>query len=155
MGAVHKISECFFEDSFSLIALHSSLEDYALGYILNKNLKSNFKRAKKDLDVNQHISFPIFNWEDIENDNYWTLIANKTSYEDNNREQGSLFANVTSYTTHHLIPEYKEADYFIKIEQVDKVIEESALKLIMGIPKIMTAYTIDTHNLKSKNNLIF
>lgn len=154
MGAVHKISECFFEDSFSLIAIHSNLEDYALGYILNKNLNSNFKRAKKDLDVNQHISFPIFNWEDIENDNYWTLIANQSAYEEN-RVQDGLFANIPSYTIHHLIPEYKDVDYFIKIEQEDKVLEESALKLITDIPKIMTAYTIDTKNLKSKNNLIF
>ncbi|MGJ8659359.1 IPExxxVDY family protein [Cellulophaga fucicola] len=154
MGAIHKISEDFFEDSFSLIALHSSLEDYAIGYNLNLFLKANFKRAKIDLDVNQRISFPFFEWEDVDNHNNWTLISNHSKIEEQ-EEQGGLFGSELSYTTHYLVPEYKDVDYFLKIEQEDKQIVAAILKQIVSIPKIVTAYSIDVDNLKSKNNLIF
>jgi len=154
MGAVHKISEYFFEDSFSLIALHSSLEDYAMGYTLNQHLRSKFRRAKKDLDVNQRTSFPIFNWEDKQNDNYWTLISNQGIFEEESEQLG-LFASEPSFITQYLIPEFKEVDYFIKLEQEDDNLEKSAIKSILAIPGIVTAYAVDAENLKSKNNLIF
>lgn len=154
MGATHKISEYFFEDSFSLIALHSNLEDYAIGYSFNLHLKTNFKRAKTDLDVNQNISFPFFEWDDIKNDIRWTLICNHSIQEDQEEQEG-LFSNERSFTTHHLVPEHKEVDYFLKIEQEDELELESILKQIVHIPKVVTAYSIDVDNLKSKNNLIF
>ncbi|MCK0158581.1 IPExxxVDY family protein [Cellulophaga sp. F20128] len=154
MATTHKISEDFFEDSFLLIALHSNLEDYAIGYSFNLHLKSNFKRAKTDLDVNQHISFPFFEWDDIKNDIRWTLISNHSKLEELEKQDG-LFSNESSYTTHYLIPEHKEVDYFLKIEQEDEKELESILKQIVNMPNVVTAYSIDVENLKSKNNLIF
>ncbi len=154
MGAIHKISEDFFKDSFALIAIHSSLEDYAIGYSLNLHLKSNFKRAKTDLDVNKHSSFPIFEWDDTENDINWTLISNHSKTEEQ-AQKDSLFSNELSYRKHHLIPEHKEVDYFLKIDQEYKNILGAVLKQIASIPKVITAYNIDVNNLKSKNNLIF
>ena len=154
MMAIHKITDDFYEDSFTLLALQSSMEDYAIVYALNLCLKSNFKRASKDLDLSEDISFPIFEWRDEQNDSYWTLITN-TSIQEESLVGSDLFANEPSYTKNHLVPEYKDADYLLKIEHDDDSIEERTVKQLQTIPKIITAYILEVDNLKSKNNLIF
>ena len=154
MVAVHKITEDFYEDSFILIALHSSLPDYALTYAINSSLKAAFKRSKKDLDLSSIISFPFFEWEDEINDRYWTLITNSSRNKEN-VITADLFKDEVTFTRHYLIPEHKEIDYFLKIEEEDAHMVEDILKALATIPKIITAYKIDAENLKSKNNLIF
>ena len=149
MAAVHKISEDFYEDSFILIALHSSLEDHSLVYALNLCLKSNLKRSKTDLDISKNISFPIFEWKDMVHDANWTLITN-FSIKEEKAGQGGLFDNEPSYRTHYLVPEHKDVDYFLKVE-MDEVDDcDLILKGILKIPKVITAYTVDNKNLKSK-----
>ena len=136
MVAMHKMSLDFYEDSFALIALHCSLEDFTLAYTINKYLKCSFK------------------WKDTINDRYWTLVPNSVQSEENTNNTG-FFKNVPSFTKKHLIPEYKNVDYFMKLEQEDLDSESAILKSILAIPNIITAYTINTNTLKSKNNLIF
>ena len=154
MAAIHKITEDFYEDSFALIALHSSLEDFAIVYSINQCLKSNLCRSRTDLDISQNISFPIFEWKDLKNDRYWTLITN-SSVQEENIVQSGLFQNEPSYTTYQLLPEHKEVDYFLKIEMDEGNGEDEIVKLILTIPGVITAYTLETNKLKSKNNLIF
>ena len=154
MMAIHKITDDFYEDSFTLLALHSSMEDYALVYALNLCLKSNFKRSSKDLDISEYVSFPIFEWKDNSNDSYWTLITN-TSLQEENTARADLFMNEPLFTKHQLLPEHKDADYLLKIEHDDDSIEEQTVKQLLTIPKIITAYALDVNHLKSKNNLIF
>ena len=152
--AIHKITDDFYEDSFTLVALHSSMEDYAMVYALNLCLKSSFKRAAKDLDLSEDISFPIFEWRDERNDSYWTLITNN-SIQEESLVGSDLFANEPSYTKHHLVPEYRDADYLLKIEHDDDSLEEHTVRQLQAVPKIITAYVLDLDHLKSKNNLIF
>lgn len=152
--AVHKISGDFFEDSFTLIGVHSSMEDYAMVYALNLFLKSNFKRSSEDLDISKDVSFPFFNWKDGVNDRFWTLITN-ASLQEENLETTDLFKDVPSYKNYYLLPEYTTVDYLLKIEHDDEDIEEDILKTLLTIPKVITAYRIDIDTLKSKNNLIF
>lgn len=154
MGAIHKISEDFYEISFSLIAMHCNLEDYAMAYELNKSLKSNFKRCTEDLNLKAHISFPIFEWDDTLNEQYWTLISN-TSLKERNMAKGDLFQDEPFYTRHYLVPEHKDVDYFLKIENEETETEENLLRSILAMPKVVAAYYVEIDNLKSKNNLIF
>lgn len=154
MVAMHKMSLDFYEDSFALIALHCSLEDFTLAYTINRHLKSSFKRRSKNLVFSDTASLPVFEWKDAMNDRYWTLVPNSVQAEENTNDTG-FFKNVPSFTKKHLIPEYKNVDYFMKLEQEDLDSESAILKAILAIPKIITAYTINTNTLKSKNNLIF
>ncbi len=152
--AVHKIIDDFCDDSFTLVALHSSMEDFAMVYTINSCLKSKFKRSSEDLDLSKNLSFPIFEWKDDSTESYWTLINNKSEY----REQSighDLFENERSFSKRYLLPEYKEVDYLLKIEHDDYTLEEETLKKLLKIPKIITAYILDADQLKSKNNLIF
>ncbi len=155
MATTHKIFEDFYEDAFVLIALHSSLEDYAMVYALNRCLKSNLKRTREDLDLSQQISFPVFEWRDVIHDRYWTLLNNNCIKEDDTSIEQGLFGEELTYTNHKLVPEYKDVDYFLKVEQDEDNFEEQVVKLILTLPNVVTAYAIDADQLKSKSNLIF
>ena len=152
--AVHKITDDFYEDSFALVALHSSLEDFSIVYTINSYLKSKFKRASEDLDLSEKVSFPIFEWKDDSTESYWTLISNKSQFQE--KSMGNdLFENEPSFSKQYLLPEYREVDYILKIESDDFAFDEDVLKSLLTIPKIITAYILNTDHLKSKNNLIF
>lgn len=159
MAAVHKLTEDLYEDSFDLIALHTSLEDFALGYALNIALKSNFKRRRRDLDISGRVTIPIFEWKDDLKDRYWTFFTNKGVSQDMGAENG-LFKEELSYRKHPMLLEYREVDYFLKIEQdgsdnYRQTENENTIAKLLTISKVITAYTVETQKLKSKNNLIF
>jgi hypothetical protein len=150
----YRISEDLFVEEFVLIALHSSLEDHSMVYILNQGLKLLLKRTTEDLEIEGHGSFPVFEWKDEINDRIWTLFTNNNvKIEELNRVD--LFQNELSQTVHHLIPEYREVDYFLKIEQGEENLEDEVTQKILQIPNIITAYTVDTERLKSIHNLIY
>ncbi len=150
----HKISADLYDDSFKLIAIHSDLQDYALTYAINFQCGLYLKRMKKDLCLSENLSFSVFDWDDGMNDVYWTLIANKCVVEEVIPSDG-LFGNDVNVTTNHLIKERKEVDYFIKVESSDDSLFSQKIKYINQIPKVITAYPLETQNLKSKRNLIF
>lgn len=154
MAAVYKINEDFYDDSFLLIAIHSSLEDYAIVYHLNKTLKANFKRSNTDFDLSENSSFPWFDWEDQFHDRYWVLIANQSTKQEL-QVNNDLFQNETTYSRPRLVPEYKDVDYFLKIVEEEGLESDDIVKMLTKIPKVITAYTVSTDKLKSKKNLIF
>ncbi len=155
MVAIHKMLRDTYEESFTLIAIHSGLEDYALVYSLNLYLKSKFKRAETDLDIGKDNSFPIFEWKDAKNDRGWTLLQN-TIIKEHAIDTSGFFENEIVYKRQHLLPEHKEVDYLLKIENEElEIDDEDIVKSILMIPNIITAYTMEANKLKSKNNLIF
>lgn len=154
MAAVYKIDSDFYNDSFLLIALHSTLEDYAIMYFLNQSLKANFKRNKRDFDLAEGSSFSVYEWEDNYHDRFWTLIANRSSKR-TVLANNDLFHNEHTYVKPRLIPELKEVDYFLRIEDDSTLGQEQIIKKVLTVPKIMAAYHVETNKLKSKNNLIF
>ncbi len=63
MATTHRILDDFYEESFSLIAIHCSLEDYALVYALNRYLKTQFRRLRTDLDIDKRHFLSHFRME--------------------------------------------------------------------------------------------
>jgi len=159
--AVHKLvlDDVFDEVVCTLIAIHCSLEDYRLAYLLNKHLDIALIRKPSDLDYDKGQStYSIFEWEDDKQLTTWGLVSNvcKTeSYQQINYK--SLFENQEKITkTTHLIPEYKRVNYFLKIDTAFNLSKEKYIvNSILKIPQIATAYSIDSSQLKSKDNLIF
>ena len=156
MGSVntYKLSEELCDEDFVLIAVHSSLEDHALVYALNSHLKLKLHRSDFDLEITGYGNFPVFEWKDNINDRFWTLIINNNVKEVQLNEP-DLFQNEISHTVSHLIPEHREVDYFLKVEQGDECLEFDITKTLLIIPNIVTAYIVNTEQLKSKHNLIF
>jgi len=151
MGTKHKILEDFYDEWFVLIALHCNQEDHALAYAINSTLKTRFKRSKQDVDMEGNFTFPMFEWFDEKTDSNWSLFPNGTLGQADIDKTG-LFKDMPSSAKHHLVPEYKEVDFFIKSDY------EMAATMVKGlhkIPEVITAYTIDCEKLNSKNNLIF
>jgi len=159
--AVHRLLvDDFYDPSFSLIAIHCSLEDYRLAYLLNKHLNINLVRLPKDLDYKYlDANYSIYEWEDKQQQTTWNLISNVCNKEEASlQSSGSLFnTNQTMLKTYHLLPEFKKVDFFIKITTDDEesINEIQLLKTLQEIPQLITSYNIDSDQIKSKDNLIF
>ena len=159
--AVHKLilDDDFEESIFTLIAIHCTIEDYRLAYLINKNLGINLVRQKNDLDFsNGKSTYSIYEWEDEKQRLSWYLVSNICKTNDVHQvKTGLLFQNNQSVTkTHHLLPELNQVNYFLKIDDEFNIKKEKHIvNTIQNIPQIITAYTIDQNQLKSKDNLIF
>jgi hypothetical protein len=158
--ALHKLLvDDFYDASFSLIAIHCRLEDYRLAYLLNKHLELNLRRKEQDLDYNYFdASFAIFEWENEKIDRVWNLVSNVCKKEEAAlQSSGSLFDNQTAITrTVNLLPELKTVDYLIKVSNEDRHFNEKLiLNKIQTIPQVITTYSVDIDQLKSKEHLIF
>ena len=156
--AIHKIQiNDFISDDYELIAVHSSLDDYKLAYMLNKELGVQLSKNLAYVEIakkKKKSAFSNYIFDDEKNDVVWTLIENKTTIINSNKQTTSLFEQVD--ITVFLLPEFKKADYLIKIENIDYGFDsESIIEKIQEIKNVTTAYAIDITNLKSKNNLIF
>lgn len=159
--AVHKlILDDTFDDSvYTLTAIHCRLEDFRLAYLLNKHLGICLSRKVSDLDAkNGQASYSIFEWEDVKQLITWSLVSNICKTEEiQQTDYKSLFDNQEKITkTFHLLPEYKTVNYFLKIDgELSIKKARSITEAILNIPQVATAYSIDSGQLKSKDNLIF
>lgn len=158
--ALHKLLVDDFEDeAYSLLAIHCNLEDYRMAFLLNQFLNINLKRCPHDLDFQYTTaSYSVYEWEDNKRQAMWNLIGNIFKREEDSLvSSGSLFdATSKVIKTYNLIPEYKNVNYFLKIENDDNYMNlKSVISIIQKIPQVVTVYDIDVSTLKSKNNLIF
>jgi hypothetical protein len=145
---------------YTLIGIHCTIEDYRLAYLLNKALEINLSRKPKDLDnCNLKTAYPIYEWENPTQLATWNLVANscKVKNDPDTNTLNSLFnAQQGSTKVYHLVPEYKKVNYLLKIEnELSSNREKLILNNILNIPQVVTAYSIDAEQLKSKDNLIF
>lgn len=156
----HKLLFEEVEEDYQLLAIHTLLEEYKLAYLLNKYLQISFKRARIDLDFDHgdiQAHYPLYQFKDPVNYKIYYLIKNK--YQGPVKKvisSGSLFEEEElSPQLTCFIPEYKEVDYFLKIEEDMKVEQvQEIFSIIASIPGVLTTYMVDPNQLKSKNNLI-
>lgn len=158
--ALHRLLVDDFEDGlYSLFAIHCTLEDYRVVYLLNQHLNLNLRRKRFDLDFrNEMASYSIYEWEDQETLAMWNLVSNVCKKEEFTAvNPGSLFdAPRKVMRTYNLIPEYKRVNYLLKIDTDGQYLNEKAIiNKIQEIQQIVTVYSIDASQLKSKDNLIF
>lgn len=149
-----------YEESFDLIAIHCSEEIYKLAYLLNHHTNWNFSRCKNDLDLtqkNELVYFPIFSYLDNNQVNYY-LIQNKTYSQPQKNEQkkdlSTLF--LKELNIYYLLPQFKTVDYLLKIEHENQNFPlKRLISIINEIKQVVSVYSIEITNLKSKENLIF
>jgi len=158
--ALHKLLvDQFYDETYSLLALHCTIEDYRVAYLLNQYLNINLKRHPKDLDFEYiKASYALYEWEDSQRQMTWNLVSNICRREEESLvSSGSLFNSKEKITrTFSLIPEFKNVSFFLKIDNDGNHINEKVIiNKIHKIPQIATAYSIDLFDVKSKDNLIF
>jgi hypothetical protein len=140
------------DDEYFLIGIHTTLEDYKLAFLLNKNLGTSFSKLKEGLYF-EKTSFSLFNYSNKKYDFEWFLLANSAKRE-NQTESNKLL--LIAETKMYLIAEKKKVDFFIKISgsvQYSFVLE--TIDKIKKIDQVITSYSIDKNTLKSKDFLIF
>jgi hypothetical protein len=142
MKAIKLVVEYDFD--FEFIGLISSLKGHKLAWNINNELKIELKKEDDIcLDFLHEGQLVIINYNFETEYSNFRLIKNKSCE----------FANIASP---YLIPELKEYDYFIQLQDesgffgISSIMEK--LKNINGIEYIKL---IETENLKSKDNLIF
>ncbi|HTG65235.1 MAG TPA: IPExxxVDY family protein [Flavobacterium sp.] len=161
--AVHKLSlDEFDEIDYNLIAIHTSLEDYRLAYFINQKLPINLAKSIDEVHINikeGETKFSRFYYYDEENTVAWNLVQNINEVvSEKNEGVHNLFSDTSEdiSTKVYLLPEFKKADYFLKIDNTDDSIDVNEIKTILNsIDNITTVYTVETKQIKSKNNLIF
>ena len=158
--ALHKLLfDDFNVDTYSLLAIHCTIEDYRVAYLLNKELQINLQRKSQDLDFKYTASsYSIYEWQDENQQTTWNLVSNVCKKEEEALvSSGSLFEEPNKVLrTHNLIPERKKVNFFLKIDNDGGFInEKQIIQGIQNIPQIATVYSIDVSELKSKDNLIF
>ncbi len=155
MSKIHSF-DFEYDHNYTLIGIHSTLEDFRIAYFLNKNLNTNLKRFKNDLDFpSKKCSFSLFIYENVSTFTSWSLIANKYVFVNSVRSNDNNLFKEESKTS-FLISEKKQVDYFIKINgNIDQIFLQNILSKINNTHNIITSYPIDPYDLKSKDNLIF
>ncbi|MHB0754871.1 IPExxxVDY family protein [Polaribacter sp. M15] len=153
---IHSLGLNICEEEYSLIGIHTTLEDYKLAYVLNKNLGTRFYKSKEDLsfgEMKKQASFSIFKYLNKKYDFEWFLIANSSKRENLTVSNELL---LTSETKTYLIPEKKKVDFFVKITgNINYSFFIETIQKIKKIDQIITSYSIDKNTLKSKDFLIF
>lgn len=161
--AIHKLDLGEFDEiDYNLIAIHTSLEDFRLAYFINQKLPIILSKSKDEVQINikeGETNFSRFYYYDLERAISWNLIQNKNEVSQQKKDTvQNLFSNVAMEITTKvfLLPEFKKADFFLKIENTEDTMDVSEIKTILNtIDNISAAYTVDTNQIKSKNNLIF
>ena len=130
-----------YEYDFLLFGISCHLKDYRLCWALNKHLQLQLKKEKDlVLDPEQgedggHFSY--YSWQDETRHLQYITVANRGDKS-------------------WLVHEQRQADYFLIIEgYIDMVEPAEVLNNLRKIPVILTAYSLDPNELKSKQNLIF
>ncbi|HYG37179.1 MAG TPA: IPExxxVDY family protein [Cytophagales bacterium] len=131
-------------DEFELIGIVSSLKEYKLAWLINKVL--DIKMVKEP-----DIIFNFINEAKISVSNY----VYKLEYG-NFRFLKNRASEVINIKVPFLLPELKQYDYLIKLEQISYTFpSEKVIDLLKTINQILFVQELSVNKLKSKENLIF
>jgi hypothetical protein len=161
--AIHKLDYGEFDEiDYSLIAIHTSLEDYRLAYFINQKLHVNLNKSNKEIQITDkegEVHFSRFHYYEKKKEVSWDLIQNINEVIQQKKEDvQSLFTNFDIEVAKkvYMLPEFKKVNYFLKIENSEE--DTNLLEIqseLNSIVQIATNYVVDINKIKSKNNLIF
>lgn len=140
---------------YELIAIHSTIEPNKLAYLLNKNLDVKFQLFDEIYKSEKNVqgSFERYLFENNEQEISWNLVVNKSFIKEENLT--NTFFDLVEKTM-YLIPEYKNSDFILKIENENEFYDvDEIIKSINRIKFVTTSYAIDVNKIKTKSNLIF
>lgn len=159
MGTFKLVLEDDFGYDFTLIAIHGVIESYYLAYLLNKHLNLRLSRGQKDLTINNNTisaEFPMYEYHNQQQYITYHLFSNRTKITKEHSDQSGLFESENAIERRFFIEDLPRVDYLLKVcEDGTSFAQEKTLKALNQIPQIVTAYTVDIAQLKTKENLIF
>lgn len=110
----HILLDSIEADPYSLWAIHSSLADYQVAYLLNKYSKAKFKRHPKPIPWGTHSEgFERFRWEEPAKDIHVELFCNRLQIEDKKTTDAPSLFDQPQTKEVYLVTKLKNVDYFI------------------------------------------
>ena len=129
------------EDDFLIIGICSHIKDYRLAWLINQQLTLELIRSEVDL----------VNWTSpkAKRQSY----ARFQYYDEQSEIDYYLFSNNAGKIK--LLPDQKMFDYFLMIKNNIELSLPNLVKELMQIPEVLTAYPINSNQIKHKDNIIF
>ena len=150
----HHLGKSVEEESFSLIPIHTSIEDFQLAYFINQSCATQFKRDHNLYSSHLKRNVNGMVWENSwDEETYWHLFPNKYVNEKRSSEQPSLLFEENYFIEQYLLPEFKQVTYFIK--KPEDPTNSLFVKKIQELPEVQIAYSIAEKAIKSTKNIIF
>ena len=144
----------FDEDEFKLLAIHSSLENYKIAFLLNTFCGCQFVMCKEDIELPlKKAFFQNFEWDDPKKGIHCNLFSNKFIKLGDNTLKGNDLFHIPETKKVYLLPELKKADFFIKINSGISV--EVLNKQIELINEISMCYPPKTNKINFHHTLNF
>ena len=143
------------DEKYFLIALHSNVEIFFLAYLLNKNLKTSFKKMKYNV-INNENNYLFERYQSVDKNKRekMDLFSNKSALK-KNKTTDQVFSLFDSsyFKKFFFIDEFKDVDFFIKKDSINNL--DLLIKKIKLFEEIESSYLVDEKLLKNKENLIF
>ena len=143
------------QDDTAVFAIHSEWPDYQLIFFLNRELRLQLKRQKEDLEFGQGYFFRWFAFDHHKHFSRYTLIQNTLKTGVNRQAELDLFADNRFEEIYHVLPEYKRIDYLLKVEGESEEQLAFILEKLKQLDQIVMVYALNSHQIKSKTNLIY
>ena len=133
-----------YDFDFEVIGLITSLKGYKLAWCINNELRIDLRKEEDiSIDFLKEGKLVIINYNFKTEHSNFRLIKNKSCE----------FVNIASP---YLIPELKEYDYFIQLQDENSGLNALSIKdRLNNISGIEYIKIVETENLKSRDNLIF
>lgn len=151
----HVLVADFPEENFRLLAINSSLEDYKIAFEINRVTGAQFRRVKKDIDLpKKNACFSRYTWYDTKTKSTYDLFSNKFKQKSHkvNTVVPLLFEE-PSIKKVYLLPEFDNADYFIKGKNMEML--DLFKNKFDAISDIILIGLISHETIKNNLNLIF
>ncbi len=126
------------EFDFGLLAISTHIKDYRICWEINNFLSLDLQRSD-DLELKTSSGITSFSFFSFYNEE-----TNISFYLLGNRSTGGL-----------LIPEKKQADFFLIIKDATEDYHNEKLIELKKLPNVLAVYSLNPLELKSKNNLLF
>lgn len=126
------------EFDFGLLAISTHIKDYRICWEINNFIGLDLQRSD-DLELKTSSGIASFSFF-----SYYNEDTNISVYLLGNRSTGGL-----------LIPEKKQADFFLIIKDATEDYHNEKLIELKKLPNILAVYSLNPLELKSKNNLLF
>ena len=138
-------------EEYDLIAIHTSLDDFSVAFVLNKNLRANFKRVKESLRY-KNSTFEMFHWKNLKEGVNCSLISNKNFVDSEIKNESNSLFNLSETKKVSLIDSLSNVDYLLKIKEGIDI--EQTIKILNNLPQLILSYVVDNKEVKSNFNLI-
>lgn len=130
-----------FEYEFKLVGISCHERDYRVCWGVNQSLSILLSKEEREIEVfhkknNRYSRHTLFSTYNFDSEEEVHLIANRSK-------------------SGYLIPEQKHADYLLMVKGDGILAIDEIVPRLKKISFVLTAFTIEVSQLKSKENLIF